>query len=371
MFFQVYGEHALAQWGMLLVVLAGLILLNEFARRTKAGGCIMFFVIPIILTVYFLAIWIGVKTGAQWALQNQTHVYMQGWFHYAKLYAATAGCIGFMMIKYKWGIGAKHWFKPFPFIIVAINILIACASDFESAAMGWNKWWLTSEGVWQYGGWHNVMNGVAGIINIFCMTAWWNVYPSKDKKDMIWADMTWVYIVIYDIWNFAYTYNCLPTHSWYCGVALLLAPTIAALLWNRGGWIQNRANTLAIWCMFAQDMVEKIADRLGLPKPSRIIHIEDITTPAQRNKASKERAEDGTHIIPAPTFEVKRQFSGYFLDPKRSLKNMSYKRPLATEKTVVRPTFSYLGRYEISDKVISDIVHLMARSEERRVGKEC
>jgi len=84
------------------------------------------------------------------------------------------------------------------------------------------------------------------------MTAWWNVFPSKDKKDMIWADMTWVYIVVYDIWNFAYTYNCLPTHSWYCGIALLLAPTIAALLWNRGGWIQNRANTLAIWCMFAQ-----------------------------------------------------------------------------------------------------------------------
>ena len=27
---------------------------------------------------------------------------------------------------------------------------------------------------------------------------------------------------------------------------------MAALLWNRGGWIQNRANTLAIWCMFAQ-----------------------------------------------------------------------------------------------------------------------
>jgi len=69
---------------------------------------------------------------------------------------------------------------------------------------------------------------------------------------MIWADMTWVYIVIYDIWNFAYTYNCLPTHSWYCGIALLLAPTVAALLWNRGGWIQNRANTLALWCMFAQ-----------------------------------------------------------------------------------------------------------------------
>ena len=252
MFFQVYGANALSQWGMMLVVLAGLILLNEFARRTKFGGIFTFLVVPVALTAYFLAIWLGVRSGAQWALENQTHVYMQGWFHYAKLYAATAGCIGFMMIKYKWGVGAKHWFKPFPFIIVAINILIACVSDFESAVMGWNKWWLTSEGVWQYGGWHNVFNGVAGLFNIFCMTAWWNVYGSKDKEDMIWADMTWVYIVIYDIWNFAYTYNCLPTHSWYCGVALLLAPTVAALLWNRGGWIQNRANTLAIWCMFAQ-----------------------------------------------------------------------------------------------------------------------
>ena len=31
-----------------------------------------------------------------------------------------------------------------------------------------------------------------------------------------------------------------------------LAPTVAAFFWNKGGWIQNRAFTLAIWCMFAQ-----------------------------------------------------------------------------------------------------------------------
>ena len=28
--------------------------------------------------------------------------------------------------------------------------------------------------------------------------------------------------------------------------------TVANALWNKGGWIQNRANTLALWCMFAQ-----------------------------------------------------------------------------------------------------------------------
>ena len=252
MLFHVYGDAAVWQWIAMIGVLLGLILLNEFSRRSKFGGIFMFFVVPLALTAYFVAIQIGAASGAEWALKNQTYVYMNGWFHYAKIYAALAGCIGFMMIKYGWGIGKQHWFKCFPFVIVAINILIAVASDFETAYKGWYHWFLSNEDVWLYGGWHNVMNGLAGIINIFCMTAWWSVYASKDKTDMLWPDMTWVYIVVYDVWNFAYTYNCLPTHSWFCGIALLLAPTIAAIFWNRGGWIQNRAFTLAIWCMFAQ-----------------------------------------------------------------------------------------------------------------------
>ena len=219
MLFHVYGGNGIYQWIAMLAVLAGLILLNEFARRTKFGGLMMFGIIPLALTVYFIVIAVCAGQGVEWAVNNQTHLYMNGWFHYAKLYAALAGCIGFMMIKYEWGIGKKQWFRAFPFVIVAINILIAVASDFESAINGWYSWWLSSEDVWLYGGWHNVMNGIAGILNIR---------------------------------NFAYTYNCLPTHSWFCGVALLLAPTIAALIWNKGGWIMNRANTLAIWCMFAQ-----------------------------------------------------------------------------------------------------------------------
>lgn len=252
MFFHVYGQYGMYQWLALLGVLLGLILLNEFARRTKAGGITMFIIVPAILTVYFIVIAVSAKNGSEWALNSQTYKYMNGWFHYAKLYAALAGCIGFMMIKYDWGIGKTKWFKAYPFVIVAINILIAVVSDFESAFNGWNQWWISSEGVWLYGGMHNVFNGIAGLLNIFCMTGWWAVYKSKDRKDMIWPDMIWIYIIIYDIWNFAYTYNCLPTHSWFCGIALLLAPTIAALVWNKGGWIMNRANTLAIWCMFAQ-----------------------------------------------------------------------------------------------------------------------
>lgn len=253
MLFQVYGENAMFQWLGWIMVFAGLIIANEIARRSKIGGIVCFLGIPAVLTVYFISIYVCAGMGMEWALTNPTYVHMNSWFHYAKLYAATAGCIGFMMLKYGWGkLGRSEAFKVFPFAIVAINILIAVVSDFESAFRAFGTTWISSEGVELMGGWHNVFNGIAGLINIFCMTGWWGIYRSKKGDDMLWPDMTWVFIIAYDLWNFCYTYNCLPTHAWYCGLALLLAPTVANMLWNKGGWIQNRANTLALWCMFAQ-----------------------------------------------------------------------------------------------------------------------
>ena len=189
MFFQIYGETA--GWQLLgwLLVFAGLVIMNEIARRSKWGGIACFLVLPAVLSVYFIAIYIGAASGAEWALNNDTYVHMNSWFHYAKLYAATAGCIGFMILKYHWGkLGKAHWFKAFPFVIVAINILIAVVSDFESAIRAGSLaggWWMSSEGVWLYGGWWNVLNGLAGLFNIVCMTGWWGIYSSKDKKDML------------------------------------------------------------------------------------------------------------------------------------------------------------------------------------------
>ena len=255
MLFQLYGSTAMTQLLGWVLVFAGLVILNEIGRRTKIGGIVLFVIIPAVLTIYFIAIQAGLFGGHS----NQTYEYMNGWFHYAKLYAADIGVVGFLMIKYKWGIGKKEWFKPWPFVIVAINILIAVVSDFESAIRAYQitgdfsgAWWASNEGVFLYGGWWNIVNGIAGLINIFCMTGWWGIYSSKKKDDMLWPDMTIWFIVAYDIWNFEYTYCNLPTHTWYCGVALLLAPTFANALWIKGGWIQNRAMTLATWCMFAQ-----------------------------------------------------------------------------------------------------------------------
>ena len=104
----------------------------------------------------------------------------------------------------------------------------------------------------------------------------------------------------------------------------------------------------------SDEMVEKIAERLGIPKPERIIQIEEITTEEDRKKAEALRTEEGMHTIPAPTFQVKKQFSGYFIDPARAFKKEM--APVASAKSVVRPTYSYLGSYEISDRAIEQIV---------------
>lgn len=254
MLFHINSMSQILGW---VLVFAGLIIMNEIGRRTKAGGILLFVIVPLILTVYFILAHAGLFGGDN----NPTVAYMDGWFHYFKLYAADIGCVGFMMIKYKWGIGKEKWFAWFPWFIVAANIMIAVVSDVESALAAFRitgdfagAWWASSEGVFIYGGWWNILNAIAGVINIFCMTGVINLYTSKDrnKSDMLWPDMTIAFIIAYDVWNFEYTYLNLPTHSWYCGVALLLAPTFANALWNKGAWIQNRANTLALWCMFAQ-----------------------------------------------------------------------------------------------------------------------
>lgn len=100
----------------------------------------------------------------------------------------------------------------------------------------------------------------------------------------------------------------------------------------------------------SQKMVRLIADRLGLSPIEKIFDIKDITTPEDRQAAATMRNKFGKHIIPAPVFEVKKQFSGYFL---KSL--ISGRRGMDPEKTIMRPTYSYMGSFKISPKVFSDI----------------
>lgn len=224
-------------WGMLLLVFVVLIVLNEISRRSKVGGAVLFIGLPIVLTFF---VWPKTTAGTS----------VNDWFHYAKVYSALAGCIGFYLIRHVKGAVNKKWVLCFPPLILAINILEAVARDFQIGNLGYIA--QQFEGMTVTSGAWNYMNGIAGILNILTITGWLGICISKSKsKDMLWPDMCWFWIIAYDLWNFAYTYNCLGDHAWYCGIALLIAPTVTAFTFKKGAWLQHRAHTLALWCMFA------------------------------------------------------------------------------------------------------------------------
>lgn len=246
------GATLFSAWGMWFLVLIALFLFNEFSRRSKVGAFISFIILPAILSILWFTV-----------LKDVTYT---DWFHLAKVYSALAGCIGFWFIRHyekkdkltgqvKWRLSEKKIALVFPALILAINILEAVIRDFQIGNLGLMQELFEGE-IMMSGPW-NYMNGVAGLLNIITITGWFGIVIRKktasDKSmDMLWPDMLWFWIIAYDLWNFAYTYNCLPGHSWYCGLALLLAPTICAFTVGKGAWLQHRAHTLAIWCMFAQ-----------------------------------------------------------------------------------------------------------------------
>lgn len=111
-------------------------------------------------------------------------------------------------------------------------------------------------------------------------------------------------------------------------------------------------------------MIQEICQALGLPELYEILHIEDISTEKEIELARKSRREDGKHVIPVPTFEVKKDFSGYFID---SLKIFSKKDRFSgiVEKTIIRPTFSYLGKYEFSKAALVQMISICTSKVER------
>ena len=108
-------------------------------------------------------------------------------------------------------------------------------------------------------------------------------------------------------------------------------------------------------------MVKKIAENLGLPEISETTYINDVATEQEMETARRIRVTEGKHVIPVPTFEIKKDFSGYLLDPLQIFKSKGKgKKPYISEKSIIRPTFSYLGKFTISDLVFRQILEYIA-----------
>ena len=108
-------------------------------------------------------------------------------------------------------------------------------------------------------------------------------------------------------------------------------------------------------------MVEKIAENLGLPKIIETVYINDVATEEEMKTARNIRVTEGKHVIPVPTFEIKKDFSGYLLDPLQIFKSKGLgQKPYVSEKSIIRPTFSYMGNFTISDSVFRQIAEIQA-----------
>lgn len=111
----------------------------------------------------------------------------------------------------------------------------------------------------------------------------------------------------------------------------------------------------------SDNMVQKIATNLGLPQIEKTIYIRDVATEQETETAKRIRQTEGKHVIPVPTFEIKKEFSGYLLDPLQIFKSKGKgQKPYIDEKSIIRPTFSYLGNFTISDVVFKEIVEYLA-----------
>lgn len=111
-------------------------------------------------------------------------------------------------------------------------------------------------------------------------------------------------------------------------------------------------------------MVDWITTALELHEADQRLYIEDFTTEEERSIASETRLRQGEHVIPAPMGQLRRDFAGHFMHPVRLIKGMAMDGPLvsgqALDRTVVRPTFSYKGNFNISENVIRDIINIAA-----------
>ena len=106
-------------------------------------------------------------------------------------------------------------------------------------------------------------------------------------------------------------------------------------------------------------MVQKIAKNLGLPEICETIYINDVATEEEMETARRIRVTQGKHVIPVPTFEIKKDFSGYLLDPLQIFKSTgSGNDPYIAEKSLIRPAFSYMGNFTISDTAIRQIIEI-------------
>ncbi len=106
----------------------------------------------------------------------------------------------------------------------------------------------------------------------------------------------------------------------------------------------------------SEKMVDKITSRLDLPQPSKIIHIEDVSTSDDIENAMHIRFVEGKHIIPVPPIEITRSAPQIVFDSVRVKLSRNRLKPQTSEKTIVRPEFSRPTTEVINEATLQQMI---------------
>ncbi|WP_184746336.1 hypothetical protein [Spirochaeta isovalerica] len=115
----------------------------------------------------------------------------------------------------------------------------------------------------------------------------------------------------------------------------------------------------------SEKMVVKITERLNLPPVTRFIHIEDIASQEEIEKAIHSRHSEGKHVIPVPSIEVHRDYAHILSDSIRVFFKRNWRFGLKKknqaqifEKSVVQPAFQKedRGKIQISEAALSQMI---------------
>jgi hypothetical protein len=189
---------------------------NEITSRYKWAPYIFFVVIPLLL----IPLWINAG---------------MGWFRFAKLAAILVGSM-FITVS-RFNLGPKH-LKYGIFLVVfglAFNIMEAVLQDLSQPNLP------------------NKLSGFAGVLNILTIYLWTTIrIDDKKPHNFLWPGMTIAWIIAYDLWNICFVYLNFPNSVHFTALAVIPAPTIAAVCFARGKytWIQARPYTLSFYMMY-------------------------------------------------------------------------------------------------------------------------
>jgi hypothetical protein len=205
----------------LTIVLLALLLFNYLCRWSKWFVWATCIILPAYLTIY---VWPITTVGTA----------VDTWFHVAKVWSALAGSVFFTLVRFT-KLNNYKWAKFVVASILVINIAEAVLRDFELGT--------------GFGGIYHFLNGTAGILSIITLSGWLTITADSSKwRDMIWKDMTLLWILAYDVWNWSYICNCIPEHA-IMGFVVLASCTIPAF-YKVGTWLQARAYTLSAYMMY-------------------------------------------------------------------------------------------------------------------------